>query len=161
MNNLLKIFDKSRGFIANGSDLKSVLIDMSIMWESIKTLYRDVKKARHFTSSGIEWVNIPAGQSDLFRIKTKFFNLNNRVHLEAEFSFSTKEGMMYYPNGKWNFDYQLSYGNVRYGFRMSQRKIIHAFCSESLKTSVESIENGPDLVARCCRFIQESLNVSQ
>ena len=120
MNNMLKVFDKSRGFIANSSDLKSALIDMSIMWESIKTLYKDVKKARHFTSSGIEWVDVPAGHSDLFRLKTNFFSLVNRVHLEAEFSFSTTEGMMYYPYTKWNFTYQLSYGNVRYGYAFQE-----------------------------------------
>ena len=114
MTNMLKVFDKSRGFIATGTDLKTVLLDMSIMWESVKTLYRDLKKARHFTSAAIEWVDVPSGQSDLLRIKTQFFSSVNRAHVDAEFSFSTKEGMLYYPHGRWIFDYSLTYGNIRF-----------------------------------------------
>lgn len=86
------------------------------MWESVKTLYRDIEKARHFTSSAIEWVDVPSGQSDLFQLKTKFFNASKRIHIEAHFSISTKNGLVLYPNGKWNFDFKTNYGTVRYDF---------------------------------------------
>ncbi|KAJ3360472.1 hypothetical protein HDU91_004565 [Kappamyces sp. JEL0680] len=106
---LLKLFDKSHGVIGTNTDIKQVLQDIAITWESCKTLFRDIQMARHFTSAPVELVT-----DELFKIKTKFLNVEKRTHVEATFSFSTTNGMLYYPYGQWSFDYTTTYGHAEY-----------------------------------------------
>lgn len=110
--------------------------DLSAMWESVKTLFRDIRKARHFTSASICW-----SKDQNFVLTTKFLNISTRCHIQAAFSFSSFNGVLMYPYGKVQAQYQCDFGSV----------------SPNFDQKVNSVENGTDYLARMCKIMQQSL----
>jgi hypothetical protein len=110
--------------------------DLATMWESVKTLFRDIRKARHFTSASIEWA-----QDESFIIQTKFLNLSSKCHIQAAFSFSSVNGVLIYPYGKVQAQYHCDFGTL----------------SNEFGGKVNNVENGPDYLPRICKMIQQSL----
>lgn len=111
--------------------------DIAITWVSIKNLYRDLRKARHFTSSSLEWA-----PDNSLAVKTKFLNIDKRAQIEVQFNFSTTNGLVLYPYGQWGMDMKVNCGDVAAVF---------------LQEQVQEIESGPDLLARACKLIQYRL----
>lgn len=111
--------------------------DIAITWVSIKNLYRDLRKARHFTSSSLEW-----SPDNSLAVKTKFLNIDKRSQIEVEFHFSTTNGLVLYPYGQWGMDIKVNCGDAD---------------ATLLKEHTLKIESGPDLLARACKLLQETL----
>ncbi len=148
MNSLLKMFDKNHGMVQGLDDMKAVLRDVSTLWESCKSLVKDMQKAGHFTSSQIQWVDDESSCS----VKTTFFNAEKRSHVKATFSYSITGGMLLYPFGQWSFDVTPTYGTVdMYDFRL--------LISRNHIQGMSELETGSDLLTRCCKLVQEILLV--
>lgn len=135
---ILAQFDKTQSSICSMDDMKMVMQKLAMLWESMKALARDRRKANRYTSSPVEWGD------DLFSIKTTFFSKAKATHMECILDFSNQK-IITYPFGGVKCSLNLTYGSI---------KFLLLIRTEEIREAVNEVENGPEYASRCCRLIK-------
>jgi hypothetical protein len=106
---MLEVFDKHHQYVTDVTLMKQVFYDIASFWESVKTIYGDMKKSESAMSDRVEWKS-----GSQMGLKCCFFSALERRHVSCFFEMGSVNGVPLYPFGQVKCTLDVGYGNVEY-----------------------------------------------